>query len=113
MDEFEMPIKLPKPIAAYFAADARSREAVADCFTADATVIDERKTYRGREAIGAWKAASTAKYSYVTEPTAIRSEGGQSTITARVTGNFPGSPVDLHYNFTLDGDAISRLEIVQ
>jgi hypothetical protein len=34
-------------------------------------------------------------------------------VTARVTGNFPGSPVDLLYTFTLDGDVISRLEIVQ
>jgi len=108
-----MPIYLPKPIAAYFAADATARGVVADCFTADATVIDERKTYRGREAIREWKAASTTKYSYVAEPTAIRNEGGQSAITARVTGNFPGSPVDLRYTFTLDGDAISRLEIVQ
>ena len=108
-----MPINLPKPIAAYFAADARSREAVADCFTADATVVDERKTYRGREAIREWKQASTAKYNYVVEPLAVKNEGGQSTITARVTGNFPGGPVNLHYTFTLDGDAISRLEIVQ
>ncbi|OKO67185.1 nuclear transport factor 2 family protein [Bradyrhizobium sp. AS23.2] len=108
-----MPINLPKPIAAYFAADATSREAVADCFTADATVIDERKTYRGRKAIQEWKAASTAKYSYVAEPIAIKNDGGQTVVTARVTGNFPGSPVDLHYTFTLDGDAISRLEIVQ
>ena len=29
--------QLPKPIATYFAADATSREAVANCFTADAT----------------------------------------------------------------------------
>ncbi len=108
-----MPINLPAPIAAYFAADATSRAAVAECFTPDATVVDERKTHQGREAIRQWKAASTAKYSYVAEPTAIKTEGGRSVVTARVTGNFPGSPVDLHYTFTIDGDAISRLEIVQ
>ena len=112
MDEFEMPINLPKPIAAYFAADATARGVVADCFTADATVIDERKTYRGREAIREWKAASTAKYSYVAEPTAIRNEGGQSAITARVTGNFPGSPIELDYRFTLADDKITSLEIL-
>lgn len=108
-----MPINVPKPIAAYFAADSSDRAAVADCFTADATVVDERKAHQGREAIRQWKAESTAKYQYVTEPTAIRHEGGHSIVTARVTGNFPGSPVDLHYTFTLDGNAISRLEIVQ
>jgi hypothetical protein len=113
MEEIDMPITLPKPVAAYFAADATSRASVADCFTADATLIDERKTHQGREAIRQWKLASTAKYSYVAEPTAIKNEGGRSVVTARVTGNFPGSPVDLLYTFTLDGDVISRLEIVQ
>jgi hypothetical protein len=28
-----------------------------------------------------------------------------------VTGDFPGSPVDLHYRFTLEGGKIARLEI--
>jgi hypothetical protein len=107
-----MPINVPKPIASYFAADSSDR-AVADCFTADAIVVDEREAHQGREAIRQWKAGSKAKYHYVAEPTAIRNEGGRSIVTARVTGNFPGSPVDLHYTFTLDDDAISRLEIVQ
>lgn len=46
-----MPPVLPKPIAAYFAADAGNGAAVADCFTADAVVVDERQTYRGRDTI--------------------------------------------------------------
>jgi hypothetical protein len=29
----------------------------------------------------------------------------------RVTGAFPGSPVDLHHVFTLDGEKIASLEI--
>jgi hypothetical protein len=29
----------------------------------------------------------------------------------RVSGNFPGSPVELRYVFTLDGEKIARLEI--
>jgi hypothetical protein len=32
-------------------------------------------------------------------------------VTGRVTGDFPGSPVDLQYRFTLEGDKIARLEI--
>jgi len=32
-------------------------------------------------------------------------------VTGRVTGDFPGSPVDFQYRFTLDGDKIARLEI--
>ena len=33
------------------------------------------------------------------------------TVTARVTGDFPGSPVELQYRFTLEAALIGRLEI--
>jgi ketosteroid isomerase-like protein len=107
-----MTLELPKPIAAYFDADAKDREAVALCFTDDATVVDERTTYTGRDAIRRWKAESSAKYTYVSEPLAITVEGDRTVVTSRVTGNFPGSPVDLRYFFVLDGDLIAELEIV-
>jgi hypothetical protein len=29
----------------------------------------------------------------------------------RVSGNFPGSPIELHHVFTLDGTKIASLEI--
>lgn len=107
-----MPITLPKPIAAYFAADATDKASVAKCFTTDAVVIDEKETYTGRDAIAAWKSKSSAKYDYLAEPVAIDDQGERVTVTAHLTGNFPGSPVDLRYAFRLSGDAIDRLEIV-
>lgn len=107
-----MPLTLPPPIAAYFAADAADGTAVADCFTADAMVIDEKQTYQGRDAIARWKDEASAKFSYTVQPTALDPQGDRLIVTARVTGNFPGSPVDLHYAFNLVGDAIARLEIV-
>lgn len=108
-----MPINPPQPIAAYFSAGLESPEAFGKCFTANATVIDERNTYLGREAIQRWNATSAAKYNFVAEPTATENREGRIVVTARVSGNFPGSPVDLRYTFTLDGDEISRLEIEQ
>jgi hypothetical protein len=39
-------------------------------------------------------------------------DGDRTVVTARVTGTFKGSPVDLRYAFTLKGDAIARLEVV-
>lgn len=107
-----MPLPMPKPIVEYFAADAKNGAAVARCFTADAMVVDERKTYTGRDAIAAWKVEASAKYDYVAEPVAVDDRGGKLVVTAHLTGNFPGSPVDLRYAFTLAGDAIARLEIV-
>ena len=107
-----MPIALPRPIADYFAADTTDGVAVAKCFTADAVVIDEKKTYTGRDAIAAWKSEASAKYDYVAEPVAIDDQDDKIIVTAHLIGNFPGSPVDLRYAFTLSGDAIARLEIV-
>ena len=105
------PIDLPAPVAAYFAADATGGEAVAHCFTGDAVVIDERKEYRGRRAIMRWKAEVSAKFRYTVERLGVDVSGDQITVTARVTGDFPGSPVELQYHFTLEGDKIARLEI--
>ncbi|MBS7538114.1 nuclear transport factor 2 family protein [Ancylobacter lacus] len=107
-----MPVALPKPIAKYFAADATDGAAIAECFTADAVVIDEKKTYTGRDAIAAWKLEASATYDYVAEPVAVDDQDDRIIVTAHLTGNFPGSPVDLRYAFTLSGDAIARLEIV-
>ena len=44
-------LNLPKPIAAYFAADKSDGEAVSQCFTENAVVKDEGHTHKGRAAI--------------------------------------------------------------
>ena len=36
---------------------------------------------------------------------------GQTIVTGLVSGNFPGSPVSLRHEFTLDHEKIIRLEI--
>ena len=107
----QTPIVLPPPIAAYFAADTSDANAVSRCFSESAVVIDERREHRGRPAITRWKAEATAKYHYTSEPLAVDASGPDVTVTARVTGDFPGSPVELEYRFTLDGTSIARLEI--
>jgi hypothetical protein len=84
---------------------------VARCFSQSAVVIDERREHRGRRAIARWKAETTARYHYTSEPLAVDVSGMEATVTARVTGNFPGSPVELRYHFTLEDDRIVRLEI--
>jgi hypothetical protein len=107
----KVPIDLPSPIAAYFAADMSDANAAAQCFSESAVVIDERREHRGRPAITRWKVEATAKYHYTSEPIAVDVSGPEVTVTARVTGDFPGSPVDLRYRFTLEGATIAMLEI--
>src|SRR5262245_38366974 len=107
-----MTLNLPKPITAYFDADRGNSEAVAQCFTENAVVKDEGHTYRGRAAIKKWKADASAKYQYTCEPFACEVKDGKLVVTARLTGNFPGSPVDLRFFFELEGDKIASLEII-
>lgn len=106
-----MPLSLPSPLADYFAADATDGATVAAFFAADAVVIDERQTHRGRAAIERWKTEASAKYDYESVPVAVEDDGDRIIVTAHLTGNFPGSPVDLRYAFTLAGNEITRLEI--
>lgn len=104
-------LKLPEPIAAYFAADRQNPDALARCFTAQATVRDEGHTHTGLDAIRAWKAAASTQYAYSTEPFALDQDHGHHVVSGRVTGNFPGSPVDLRYRFRLERGLIASLEI--
>ncbi len=107
-----MSLNLPKPIAAYFTADLGDSTAVAQCFTDNAVVKDEGHTYNGLSAIKQWKSASSKKYTYTSEPFASEEKDGKTIVTSRLTGNFPGSPVDLRYFFGLEGDKIASLEII-
>jgi hypothetical protein len=106
-------LTLPDPIAAYFSADQRGAhaDAIVDCFTAHAVVKDEGRTHAGHDAIAAWKATASTAYTYRSEPFAIERQDAIHLVTSRVSGNFPGSPVDLRYRFRLDGDLIASLEI--
>ena len=58
-----------------------------------------------------WKTEATAKYHYTSEPLAVDCSGTDVTVITRVTGEFPGSPIELRYRFTLEGDKIASLEI--
>lgn len=108
-----MAMELPVGLARYFAAqNAHDIDAMVASFAPDAEVRDEGRTHIGPDAIRAWKAATSAKYAATAEP--LRSELDDETlkVTARVSGNFPGSPADLTYAFLLDdAGLIRRLEI--
>ena len=108
-----MAIELPDIIADYFIADrGQDAEAVSACFTDAAIVRDEGKTHEGRDAIRQWKADSSQKYTYVVEPFSMTREGGRTIVTSHLSGDFPGSPVDLRYLFVLEEDKIAALEII-
>ncbi len=49
--------------------------------------------------------------SETTDPQAADAAGARTTVTAQVSGNFPGSPAQLRFAFTVAGHLITRLEI--
>ena len=107
-----MSIDLPTPIALYIAAEnSGDTEALAQCFAEDAVVRDERQTIEGLAAIKQWKAETTRKYQHRVEPLACAQKDDQTIVTNRLTGNFPGSPIELQFIFRLDGNKIASLEI--
>jgi ketosteroid isomerase-like protein len=107
-----MSIDLPAPIAIYTAAENRGdAKALAQCFAEHAVVRDEGQTIEGLAAIKRWKAETRKKYQHTIEPLASTQKEGKTIVTNRLTGNFPGSPIELQFIFRLDSDKIVSLEI--
>lgn len=105
-------IDLPIPIAIYIAAEnGGDPEALAQCFADDAVVRDEGQTIEGLTAIKRWKAETRKKYQHMIAPLAVAQKDGKTIVTNRLTGNFPGSPIELEFVFTLEGNKIASLEI--
>ncbi|HJW45731.1 MAG TPA: nuclear transport factor 2 family protein [Lysobacter sp.] len=107
-----MNIDLPAAVERYVRADSSgNEELLGQCFTRDAVVTDEGRTVSGLDAIQTWKREAKAKYRYQMRPIAASRVGDSVEMTARLTGDFPGSPVELTYTFVLEGDRIASLEI--
>ena len=96
------------------ASNARNLDAAVACFDADAVVEDEGETHRGLAAVRAWKKATEDRFRYTIEPTGVeRRSESETVVIATLAGDFPGSPVELKYEFTLRDDAIEALRIHQ
>ena len=107
-----MAIDLPEPVAAYLAAeDAKDADALSRCFTEDGTVHDEGRDYRGRDSIRQWKQEVDTKYRYALQVVNAQTHGDKVIVRVRLTGEFPGSPVELDHIFKLSNDKIASLEI--
>jgi hypothetical protein len=107
-----MSIHLPPAIDLYVKAENSGQvEALSECFAPNATVRDERVTYKGLAAIKEWKAETKKKYNHTVAPLEVSSRDGKTVLKARLSGNFAGSPVTLEFSFLLEGGKIVSLEI--
>ena len=104
---------LPKPIRLYIAGENTGDANLFDqCFAEGAVVRDENETHRGLAEIKKWKAETKKKYQHTVDPLRVSETDGRFIVTNRLTGKFPGSPIELEFVFTLDGDKIISLEIL-
>ena len=107
-----MTVSVPTPLDAYIeATNNQDAEALVGLFAEDAVVHDEGQEYRGLEGVRAWRAKSEQGYSYTVEPKSVVERDGLKVLTAKVEGSFPGSPVDLAFDFMLRGGRIAGLAI--
>lgn len=107
-----MKIQLTAPLDKYFdISNGIDSARVYDCFTQSATVHDEGGTYQGLAAIKSWLQETRKKYQFNSKPISIAKKGHQEIVVAEVSGNFPGSPIQLNYVFVLHGGKVQSLEI--
>ncbi|MFG2049165.1 nuclear transport factor 2 family protein [Micromonospora sp. NPDC048935] len=108
-----MAVDLPDVLDRYFrAVNDRDLDAFVACFADTASVADEDRLYDGRASIRAWRQKAMDAYTYTAEPVGVTPQAGDSyLVRIRLSGDFPGSPIELRYRFTLRGDLIGALDI--
>jgi SnoaL-like domain len=110
--DIPMTAKLPSPLADYFAAtNAHDVPAMSAAFTEDAVVKDEGREHHGLAAIRKWMKETIEKYDYQVDPIESSRMGKKTAVLVSLHGKFPGSPITLQYELTLEGQKIARLEI--
>jgi SnoaL-like domain len=107
-----MGVPLSRPIELFIASEnAHDTDALAMCFTTNATVTDEGRTMTGLKGIAAWRRQTARKYHHTVEPVAVAARDGRTVVSTKLSGHFPGSPATLDFVFDLEGDKIASLEI--
>ena len=103
----------PEVIDRYFrAVNDDDADTLVACFTSDAAVSDEDRTHAGHDEIRAWSEKTKSAYQYTAEVLSTEpGAGDQYVVLTRLTGNFPNSPLEMTYRFTLSEGLISKLDI--
>ena len=112
-----MTTSLPPVISQYLtAAEQGDVNALLECFTDDAAVTDEGRTWHGHAEIRRWRENVATAYEYTLAVLGAE-PGGQARglewhrVLTHLEGNFPGGTVDLNCTFGLRDDRITELRI--
>lgn len=107
-------MNLPNPINNLVAAfNNKDLHLFICCFTENAEVHDEGEDQnaKGYDAIKAWFEGVFAKFDFNTEPYDYSRSVNGLTFKARVSGNFPGSPLNFLYEVKMNENLIQELKI--
>ncbi len=55
--------------------------------------------------------STVEKYQFTLTPTSLSQEGSETILTAKLFGDFPGSPLSMRFHFVLHEGKISKLDI--
>lgn len=104
---------LAPAIAAYIAAaNARDTSRIGSFFAEDANVFDEGHHRIGTQAIAQWMQDTAQRYEPRVEVLGVQQRTGKVLVHNRISGTFPGSPLELRYMFRLNEQGkIARLDI--
>ncbi|WP_343694308.1 nuclear transport factor 2 family protein [Flavobacterium sp.] len=85
--------------------------AFADCFSETAIAFDEGKTHTGKADIKNWIEKAMKEYSASMKPVDFEGDAEKGILKAEISGNFPGSPLILTYDFKFQNEKIESLRI--
>ncbi|WP_406279980.1 nuclear transport factor 2 family protein [Embleya sp. NBC_00896] len=102
--------QLPAPIDRLItAANNGDTEGFLNAFTADGSVNDWGRVFKGREAIKGWSDNEFIGVQARLAVTAVRADGDETVVTATVGGNGFNGPSD--FAFRVVGDAVREMRI--
>lgn len=104
---------LPTTVREFLAAHiARDADTASSFLTEDAVVVDQDKTFRGREETHPFLRDAGSEFEYTTEQIgARRVDGTHWVVTLRLEGTFPGGVAELDYRFALRDGLVTELVI--
>jgi ketosteroid isomerase-like protein len=104
--------QIPPAVSAWLTAHAlHDVDAELAQLASDVVLVDDGHEYSGHDAVREWAASRGAQFEYTATILSTDHHGDAVVATARVEGNFPGSPVNLRYQFLLTDGLISALTI--
>ena len=107
------PVVLPAAVSGFLADQVGTDHAATLAhFADDATVVDDGKSFAGRDAILGWLSREASEFTFTS--TTVKTEKhdeARYTVTNHLEGNFPGGTADLRFQFFVSGGRIASLTI--